>query len=339
MKRKVWKANLQDLSWTSLPEFADDTVTHYSRPSPAIESTLGDVQNRNTSDTKTEESTSIITSKPAIKFVKAAERPTTGKVETTKKPAVKYAKLYRKTTKRKRVKHGTSRSQNNTHKSFTPRPAVYKPYRPPMRPMRSNMNGSWPNRTSFYKPAHSYNKRPFQETTQNLVAILIQSVKRLERELKERTHIQKGQNWKTQRGQKKSRGSKSTEVVDYILQVKKKLLTKKLKDSEAEHQRVAPAEEFALLVKIILSQRCINVSQRHINNSQQLCDSYARMVPAAAKIKEVTASQRHINCIPTASDEFPLPDYFPTASEDMFPLLSERDAPAEEVCTADEFKD
>nr|GEW14322.1 putative reverse transcriptase domain-containing protein [Tanacetum cinerariifolium] len=32
-------------------------------------------------------------------------------------------------------------------------------------------------------------------------------------------------------------------------------------------------------------------------------------------------------------------DYFPTASEDRFPLLSERDAPAEEVCTADEVKD
>nr|GEX17553.1 hypothetical protein [Tanacetum cinerariifolium] len=45
-----------------------------------------------------------------------------------------------------------------------------------------------------------------------------------------------------------------------------------------------------------------------------------------------------IICIPTASDEFSLPDYFPTASEDRFPLLSERDAPAEEVCTADEVK-
>nr|GFA54539.1 putative ribonuclease H-like domain-containing protein [Tanacetum cinerariifolium] len=43
---------------------------------------------------------------------------------------------------RKRVKKGTSRSQNNTHKSFTPRPAALKPYRPPMRPMRSNMNGN-----------------------------------------------------------------------------------------------------------------------------------------------------------------------------------------------------
>nr|GEW77304.1 hypothetical protein [Tanacetum cinerariifolium] len=45
------------------------------------------------------------------------------------------------------------------------------------------------------------------------------------------------------------------------------------------------------------------------------------------------------NRIPTASDEFPLPEYFPTASEDRFPLLSERDPPAEEVCTADEVKE
>nr|GEX65019.1 hypothetical protein [Tanacetum cinerariifolium] len=44
-------------------------------------------------------------------------------------------------------------------------------------------------------------------------------------------------------------------------------------------------------------------------------------------------------CIPTASDEFPLPDYFPTACEDRFPLLSERDVTAEEVCIADEVKD
>nr|GFA33106.1 hypothetical protein [Tanacetum cinerariifolium] len=42
--------------------------------------------------------------------------------------------------------------------------------------------------------------------------------------------------------------------------------------------------------------------------------------------------------IPTASDEFPLPDYFPTTSEDRFPPLSKRDAPASEVCTADEVK-
>nr|GEX65018.1 hypothetical protein [Tanacetum cinerariifolium] len=43
--------------------------------------------------------------------------------------------------------------------------------------------------------------------------------------------------------------------------------------------------------------------------------------------------------IPTANDEFPQPDYFPTACEDRFPLLSKRDATAKEVCTADEVKD
>nr|GEV09571.1 retrovirus-related Pol polyprotein from transposon TNT 1-94 [Tanacetum cinerariifolium] len=225
----------KDMSWTGLPEFADDTVTDYSRPAPTVESSLDDAQNRNPSVTATEASPSIITSKPVIKFVKEAERPTTNKVETTKKPAVKYAELYRKTTKRSTVrgnqrnwnnlksqqlvenfvmknkacfncghfdhlyyncglgvKIGRSSPKNNyTHRSMPPRPTIHRPYRPPMRPVRPNMNAAQPKRTSFYKPAHSYNKRPFQETTQNLVAILIQRVKRLNRELKARTPIQK----------------------------------------------------------------------------------------------------------------------------------------------------
>nr|GEV34945.1 reverse transcriptase domain-containing protein [Tanacetum cinerariifolium] len=91
----------KDLSWTGLPEFADDTITDYSRPSPTIESNTDDT-NRNSSVSETRESPSIITSKPAIKFVKAAERPTTDKVEIAKKPVVKYAELYRKSTKSQR---------------------------------------------------------------------------------------------------------------------------------------------------------------------------------------------------------------------------------------------
>nr|GEU40482.1 ribonuclease H-like domain-containing protein [Tanacetum cinerariifolium] len=39
-----------------------------------------------------------------------------------------------------------------------------------------------------------------------------------------------------------------------------------------------------------------------------------------------------------SSDEFLLPNYFPTACEDRFLLLSKKDAPVEEVCTADEVK-
>nr|GEV30028.1 hypothetical protein [Tanacetum cinerariifolium] len=202
---QIYSPPKKDMSWTGLPECADDTITNYSRPSPAIESTSDDAQNRNHSVTKTEASPSTISPKPFINFVKANDSPTkskTDKVETAKKLPVKYAEQYRKPIKkpnargnqrnwnnqkshhlgpnfvmkkkacfnygdfnhlaydcRKRVKMGISRSQNNTHKSFTPRPAVYKPYRPPMRPMRSNMNAAWPNRTSFNKPAHSYTKR------------------------------------------------------------------------------------------------------------------------------------------------------------------------------------
>nr|GEW23019.1 putative ribonuclease H-like domain-containing protein [Tanacetum cinerariifolium] len=85
-----------------LPEFVDDTITDYSKPSPAIESNSDDFQNKKPSVAKTGESSSTILSKPAIKFVKSADRPTetkTDKVETAKKPAVKYAELYRQTSK------------------------------------------------------------------------------------------------------------------------------------------------------------------------------------------------------------------------------------------------
>nr|GEY34352.1 hypothetical protein [Tanacetum cinerariifolium] len=88
----------KDLSWTGLSEFADDTITDYSRPSPTIKSNTDDT-NINYSVSETRESASIITSKPVIKFVKAAKRPTTNMVEIAKKPTVKYAELYRKTTK------------------------------------------------------------------------------------------------------------------------------------------------------------------------------------------------------------------------------------------------
>nr|GEZ60894.1 hypothetical protein [Tanacetum cinerariifolium]GEZ60903.1 hypothetical protein [Tanacetum cinerariifolium] len=66
----------KDLSWTGLLEFADDTVTNYSSPSPTMESTSGDDQNRNPSVSKTEASPSAITPKPFIKFVKASDSPT-----------------------------------------------------------------------------------------------------------------------------------------------------------------------------------------------------------------------------------------------------------------------
>nr|GEU65345.1 hypothetical protein [Tanacetum cinerariifolium] len=94
----------KDLSWTGLLKFVDDIVTDYSRPSPTIESTSEDGQNRNSSASKNGEPTDSILSKPAVTFVKAgdrpAERPTTNKAETVKKPNVKYAEMYRRPPKK-----------------------------------------------------------------------------------------------------------------------------------------------------------------------------------------------------------------------------------------------
>nr|GFA71137.1 hypothetical protein [Tanacetum cinerariifolium] len=72
---QIYSSPKKDLSWTGLPEFADDTVTDYSRPSPTMESTSGDDQNRNPSVSETNASPSTITPKPYIKFVKPNGSP------------------------------------------------------------------------------------------------------------------------------------------------------------------------------------------------------------------------------------------------------------------------
>nr|GEW09989.1 hypothetical protein [Tanacetum cinerariifolium] len=105
---QIYSPPKKDMSWTGLLEFADDTVTDYSRPAPTANDSL----------TKSK----------------------TVKVETAKKPPV-------------------------------------KPYRPPMSPTRPNTNAA--------TRLNVNNARP--QTTQDLMVILIQSVKRLERELKART--------------------------------------------------------------------------------------------------------------------------------------------------------
>nr|GFA50911.1 hypothetical protein [Tanacetum cinerariifolium] len=175
-------------------------------------STSAESQNKNSTTTENGESTDSILSKPTVKFVKAAERPTTDKVETAKKPAVRYAEMYIRTLKRRRVQIETTRSQNHAYKSPPLRSSSHRPHggsmRPSLRPAihrvdrfptddlkfssnarrapRSKMNSARPN-----KPAHSYGRRPFQETTQDFMIILIQRVQRLEKELKSRTHIHK----------------------------------------------------------------------------------------------------------------------------------------------------
>nr|GEY46747.1 hypothetical protein [Tanacetum cinerariifolium] len=73
---QVYSTPKKDMSWTGLPEFADDTITDYNWPSLAIKSNSDDLQNKNPSATETGASSSTILSKPVIKFVKAADRLT-----------------------------------------------------------------------------------------------------------------------------------------------------------------------------------------------------------------------------------------------------------------------
>nr|GEU49821.1 ribonuclease H-like domain-containing protein [Tanacetum cinerariifolium] len=129
---QVYSPPKKDISWTELPEFADDTITDYSRPSPSIESNSSDLQSSDSFVSEKGDSLESIMSKPIIKFVKSTNSPTEvkiSKVETVRKPSVKYAKMYRNTTKSPKfdhlaydcgiwVKQGKTREKNNyTHKS------------------------------------------------------------------------------------------------------------------------------------------------------------------------------------------------------------------------------
>nr|GEW47389.1 uncharacterized mitochondrial protein AtMg00810-like [Tanacetum cinerariifolium] len=77
------------------------------RPSPSIGSNTSDLQNSNSFVSEHGESFDSIMSKPMIKFVKATDSPTvikTNKVETARKPHVKYAEMYRNTSKSPNVR-------------------------------------------------------------------------------------------------------------------------------------------------------------------------------------------------------------------------------------------
>nr|GEX85214.1 retrotransposon Orf1 [Tanacetum cinerariifolium] len=176
----------------------------------------------NSSVSENGESSSSILSKPVITFVKATDSPRvikTNKTKTARKPPVKYVEMYKNTSKRPKVR-GNKRNWNNlmnqrlgsnfmmknkacfkcghfdhlayeygvwvekgkswpkknfAHKNVTPRVDLFK-----------TTSVSAARRVNTAAPRPNVNcARP--KTTQDLVIILIQRVKRLERELKART--------------------------------------------------------------------------------------------------------------------------------------------------------
>nr|GEY68928.1 putative ribonuclease H-like domain-containing protein [Tanacetum cinerariifolium] len=179
---QVYSPPKKDMSWTGLPEIADDTIIDYSGPSPSIESNSSDLQNSDSFVSEKGDSSDCIMSKPMIKFVKATNSPTEVKisrVKTVKKPSVKYVEIYRNTTKSPKVR-GNQRNWNNLKTKQLGKDFVMKNKAclnvesliiwpmtviTPMRSNRPNMNAAQPKRTSFSKPAHSYVRRPFQRTS------------------------------------------------------------------------------------------------------------------------------------------------------------------------------
>ncbi|GJR65511.1 hypothetical protein Tco_0011576 [Tanacetum coccineum] len=99
---QVYSPPKKDLSWMGLPEFVDDTVTDYSRPTPSVD------VSKDVSASSLEQGGSFdnVVSKPMIRFVKETGCPSVSKDNNTEKPTkptVKYAEMYRNTSQSPKV--------------------------------------------------------------------------------------------------------------------------------------------------------------------------------------------------------------------------------------------
>ncbi|GKD06951.1 hypothetical protein Tco_1186636 [Tanacetum coccineum] len=106
---QVYSPPKNDLSWIGLPEFVDNTVTDYSRPTPSID-VPRDVS-ESVSFFEQRGSVGNVLSKPMIIFVKETGCPSVSKVNNTeksRKPTVKYAEMYMSQRPR-----GNQRNWNN----------------------------------------------------------------------------------------------------------------------------------------------------------------------------------------------------------------------------------
>ncbi|GKB92706.1 hypothetical protein Tco_0964978 [Tanacetum coccineum] len=168
-----------------LPEFVDDTVTDYSRPTPRL-----DVP-RDVSESvhffEQRGSVGNVLSKPMISFVNETGCPSISKVNNTeksRKPTVKHDEMYRDTSKSPKVR-GNQRNWNNLKsqqlgKDFlmqnkacnkcgyfdhlASNSVLLKSGSKPIVVNKPKMNVAQPTMTSF-KIAHSKVKRPFERKT------------------------------------------------------------------------------------------------------------------------------------------------------------------------------
>ncbi|GKD27300.1 ribonuclease H-like domain-containing protein [Tanacetum coccineum] len=107
---QVYSPPKKDLSWMGLPEFADNTVTDYTRPTPSVDVTndvRSELDGNNLTVCEHGGTSSNAVSKPIINFVKESGCPSASKVnniENSRKPTMKYAEMYRNTSQSPRVR-------------------------------------------------------------------------------------------------------------------------------------------------------------------------------------------------------------------------------------------
>nr|GEX50482.1 DNA-directed DNA polymerase [Tanacetum cinerariifolium] len=102
LRTTEYRDRVEPMTRIILPKIEDFLCRILSWPYPSIESNSSDLQNSDSSVSEKGDSSESIMSKPMIKFVKATDSPTEvkiSKVETIRKPFVKYAEMYRNTTK------------------------------------------------------------------------------------------------------------------------------------------------------------------------------------------------------------------------------------------------
>ncbi|GKB19655.1 hypothetical protein Tco_0853578 [Tanacetum coccineum] len=107
---QVYSSPMLDLSWTGLPEFANNTITDYTRPTPSVDVTndvRSELDGNNLTVYEHGGTSSNAVSKPIINFVKESRCPNIIKInniENARKPTAKYAELYRNITQSHNVR-------------------------------------------------------------------------------------------------------------------------------------------------------------------------------------------------------------------------------------------
>nr|GFB39730.1 hypothetical protein [Tanacetum cinerariifolium] len=153
--RKLARESEKDLSWTGLPEFVDDTVTDYSRPSPTVVSTSAEDQNKDTSTSE-----DVASPNPPKPFVKETNRSQNHS--------------YKSPTHRSAGHRPNGAPMSPLLRSFGPRPhgdsmrssfrpAGHRPHGPSINPKRPTINGARPYKSFFQ--ASSYETRPFLKSS------------------------------------------------------------------------------------------------------------------------------------------------------------------------------